>query len=160
MGQDRVTYDTVQNMKNVFWNWKVKVIINWILFVGGFFFIWISYCWSSSFKIQKGGNFKKIFPIPYLIMYILAEGWPSVNFCSRKIPGHLWTHRHKNPGHVWTHRHKIPGHVWTHRHKNPGHVWTHRHKNPGHFFGQIFRQIVIINRMVLQFILAEKSLYF
>ena len=34
-----------------------------------FVFIRISHSWSCSFEIQKGGNFKIIFPVPYPIIY-------------------------------------------------------------------------------------------
>ena len=34
-----------------------------------FVFIWIFSSWSSSFEIQKGGNFKIIFPVLYPIIY-------------------------------------------------------------------------------------------
>ena len=39
------------------------------VFVFVFIWFWISRSWSSSFIIQKGGNFKIIFLVPYPIIY-------------------------------------------------------------------------------------------
>ena len=50
---------------------NVTLSSNWDVFVCVFVFIWIwiSRSWCSSFKIQKGGNFKITFPVPYPIIY-------------------------------------------------------------------------------------------
>ena len=80
----RVIYDRVWHRKNYFeihaflpierrisraGKFKIQSNVtlrcNWDVFV----FIWISRSWSSSFEIQKRGNFKIIFPVPYPIIY-------------------------------------------------------------------------------------------
>ena len=50
---------------------NVTLCSNWNVFVC--VFVWISRSWSSLFEIQKGGNFKIIFPFPYPIIY--NPGW-------------------------------------------------------------------------------------
>ena len=77
----RVVYDRVQKRKNYF---EIPAFLqiergksragkfktsneNKNVFV--FIWFWISRSWSSSFVIQKGGNFKIIFLVPYPIIY-------------------------------------------------------------------------------------------
>ena len=61
----RLSANWTRNIKSGKIQSNVTLRSNWDVFV----FIWISRSWSSSFEIQKDGNFKIIFLVPYPIIY-------------------------------------------------------------------------------------------
>ena len=77
-----IGYRTGKIILNANWTrnikrWKIQsnvtICSNWDVFVC--VFSWISRSWNCSFKIQKGGNFKIIFPVQYPIIYNPDSAW-------------------------------------------------------------------------------------
>ena len=95
----RVIYDRVRNKKN---NFEITAFLNYEWGTSRavnsksnenknvFVFIWcfeFSRSWFSSFNLQKGGNFKIIFPLPYPIIY--NPDWKHYKFV-QNLKWHLF----------------------------------------------------------------------